>query len=207
MSSIKERLAGLALISLTLAAAAVLIRPQVHEVHASARPQETQRIPVIVELFTSEGCSSCPPADALLARLDGGQLAGNVQLIALEEHVDYWNDLGWTDPFSSRDWTSRQNVYSGALGNGNPYTPQMVVDGTVEFVGSHGRKARQAILEAAGKTKIPVTLEQRNANNAGTGEFSAKAGKLEGTTRRDAAEGWLALTETGVHSAGTRGEN
>jgi len=83
----------------------------------------------------------------------------------------------------------------------------MVVDGTVEFVGSHAQKARQAILEAAGKTKIPVTLEQRNANNAGTGEFSAKVGKLEGTTRGDAAEVWLAITETGLHSAVTRGEN
>src|SRR5467141_3867839 len=207
MSSMKQLLAGLALISLTLAAAAVLIRPQVHEVHASARPQETQRIPVIVELFTSEGCSSCPPADALLARLDGGQLAGNVQLIALEEHVDYWNDLGWTDPFSSRDWTLRQYLYSGALGSGNPYTPEMVVDGTVEFVGSRTQKARQAILEAAGRTKIPVTLEQGNANKAGTGSFSVKVGKLEGTARRDTAEVWLAVTETGLHSAVTRGEN
>src|SRR6267143_3417416 len=172
MSSMKQLLAGLALISLTLAAAAVLIRPQVHEVHASARPQETQRIPVIVELFTSEGCASCPPADALLARLDGGQLAGNVQLIALEEHVDYWNDLGWTDPFSSRDWTDRQYVYAGALKNRNPYTPQMVVDGTTEFVGSRTQQARQAIREAAAKSKIPVTLAQGNSDGMGKGNLS-----------------------------------
>jgi len=207
MSSMKQLLAGLALISLTLAAAAVLIRPQVHEVHASARPQETQRIPVIVELFTSEGCSSCPPADALLARLDGGHLAWNVQLIALEEHVDYWNDLGWTDPFSSRDWTERQYVYAGALKNRNPYTPQMVVDGTVELTGSQPQKARQAILEAAGKPKVAVILERRNANKAGAADFSVKVGKMEGTAKRDAAEVWLAITETGLHSAVTRGEN
>jgi hypothetical protein len=165
------------------------------------------RTPVVVELFTSEGCSSCPPADALLARLAEDRLAGNVQVIALEEHVDYWNDLGWADPFSSRDWTSRQYVYAGALGNGNPYTPQMVVDGTVEFVGSHPQKARHAILEAAGKIKIPVTLEQGNANKAATGNFSVKVGKLEGTAKRDAAEVWLAVTEAGLHSAVTRGEN
>src|SRR6266704_3512562 len=67
------------------------------------------------QVFTSEGCSSCPPADALLARLSEAPLAGNVQLIALEEHVDYWDDQGWADPFSSRDWTSRQYVYSGVL--------------------------------------------------------------------------------------------
>ncbi len=200
----KHLLAGLTLISLSLVAATALIRPRAE---AYSRTTETVRTPVVVELFTSEGCSSCPPADALLARLAELPLAGNVQLIALEEHVDYWNDLGWADPFSSRDWTSRQYVYSGALRNRNPYTPQMVVDGTVEFVGSHAQKARQAILEAAGKTKIPVTLEQRNANNAGTGEFSAKVGKLEGTTRGDAAEVWLAITETGLHSAVTRGEN
>src|SRR5207253_4734607 len=156
MTLMKRILGGVVLITFTLVSALVLVRSQAK---ASSGTAETARTPVVVELFTSEGCSSCPPADALLARLDGAQLNGNVQLIALEEHVDYWNDLGWTDPFSSRDWTSRQNVYSEALGNGNPYTPQMVVDGAVAFVGSHRQKARQAILEAAGKTKIPVTLE------------------------------------------------
>jgi len=201
MTSIKNLLAGLTLISMFVDVA--LLRP-----HAQASSTaETARAAVVVELFTSEGCSSCPPADALLARLTEETLPGNVQLIALEEHVDYWNDLGWTDPFSSRDWTSRQYLYSGALGNGNPYTPQMVVDGTVEFVGSHTQKARQAILEAAGKRKVPVTLEQGNANKAATGNFSVKVGKLERTAKRDAAEVWLAITETGLHSAVTRGEN
>ena len=200
----KHPLAGLALISLSLFAALALFRP--HARVFSSTP-ETVRAPVVVELFTSEGCSSCPPADALLARLAEEPLAGNVQLIALEEHVDYWNDLGWADPFSSRDWTSRQYVYSEALGNGNPYTPQMVVDGAVEFVGSQKQKARQAILEAAGKTKIPVTLEQSNSNGTGTENLSVKVGKLKGTAKRDAAEVWLAITETGLHSAVTRGEN
>jgi hypothetical protein len=181
----------------------VLVRPQASALSGSP---ETARTPVVVELFTSEGCSSCPPADALLARLDGAKLNGNVQLIALEEHVDYWNDLGWIDPFSSRDWTSRQNAYAGVLGNRNPYTPQMVVDGTVEFLGNHPEKARQAIMEAAGKPKMPVTLEQRPASKTGTEDFSAKVGKLEGT-KHDAAEVWLAITETGLHSAVTRGEN
>jgi hypothetical protein len=195
---------GLALTSLSLFVALALIRPHSQ---APSRTAGTARTPVVVELFTSEGCSSCPPADALLARLAEEPLDGNVQLIALEEHVDYWNDLGWADPFSSRDWTSRQSDYSGVLGNGNPYTPQMVVDGIVEFVGSHRQKARQAIFEAAGNTKIPVTLEQDKANKTGTGNFSVKVGKLNGTAKRDAAEVWLAVTETGLHSAVTRGEN
>jgi hypothetical protein len=200
----KHLLAGLTLISLSLIAAAALTRPYAHA--SSATAPETARTPVVVELFTSEGCSSCPPADALLARLADEQ-PGNAQLIALEEHVDYWNDLGWADPFSSRDWTSRQYVYSGILGNGNPYTPQMVVDGTVEFVGSHTQKARETILKATSKTKIPVMLAQGNTNGTGTGNFSAKVGKLEGTTKGDAVEVWLAITETGLHSAVTRGEN
>src|SRR6266481_644721 len=200
----KHKLTGLTLISLSLIAAMALLRPRAR---ASLRTPGTARTPVVVELFTSEGCSSCPPADALLARLAEEQLAGNLQLIALEEHVDYWNNLGWMDPFSSRDWTSRQYVYAGVLGNRNPYTPQMVVDGTAEFLGSHPQKARQAILEAAGKPKVPVTLEQRNTSKGGTGDFSVKVGKLQGTAKHDAAEVWLAITETGLHSAVTRGEN
>jgi hypothetical protein len=200
----KYLLAGLTLILLFVIAAVNAMHPQAH---ASSRTPEMARTPVVVELFTSEGCSSCPPADTLLARLSEGQFDGNVQLIALEEHVDYWNDLGWTDPFSSRDWTSRQYVYSGVLRNGNPYTPQMVVDGTAEFVGGSAQQARRAIHEAAGKTKIPVTLTQGKADKAGTGNFSVTVGKLEGAAKRDAAEVWLAITETGLHSAVTRGEN
>src|SRR6266852_4793572 len=175
----KHLFAGFTLILLSLVAMA-LLRPQAQ---ASSRTPETARTPVVVELFTSEGCSSCPPADALLARLSEAPLDGNVQLIALEEHVDYWNDLGWMDPFSSRDWTSRQYVYSGVLRNGNPYTPQMVVDGTAEFVGSRAQKARQAIHEAAGKAKIPVTLAQGNADKPSTGNFSVTVGRLEAAAK------------------------
>src|SRR6267378_2614516 len=200
----KHLLAVFTLISVSLMAILALVRS--HALASSATP-DMVRTPVVVELFTSEGCSSCPPADALLARLSEGQVAGNIQLIALEEHVDYWNDLGWTDPFSSRDWTSRQHVYAGVLGNRNPYTPQMVVDGTVEFLGSHPQKARQAILEAAGKPKVPVILEQRSASIIDTSDFSVRVGKLQGTAKHDAAEVWLAITETGLHSAVTRGEN
>jgi hypothetical protein len=200
----KPLLIGLTLICLSLSAAIAL---KLTHSQASSITPGTARTAVVVELFTSEGCSSCPPADALLARLAEEPPAGNVQLIALEEHVDYWNDLGWADPFSSRDWTSRQNVYSGALGNVNPYTPQMVVDGTVEFVGSRTQKARETILKAASKTKIPVTLAQGNSNGTGKGTFSVTVGKLQGPTRDDAVEVWLAVTETGLHSAVTRGEN
>ncbi len=104
---------------------------------------------VLIELFTSEGCSSCPPADALLKKLDDIGQADGAELVVLSEHVDYWNRFGWTDPYSSADFTVRQQHYAERLSKQGAYTPQMVVDGEAAFVGSDVARARLEIERAA----------------------------------------------------------
>ena len=165
------------------------------------------RVPVVVELFTSEGCSSCPPADSFLTELERQQPYGPAEVIALEEHVDYWDQQGWVDPFSSSNWTSRQFVYSGTLGNGNPYTPQMVVDGRDEFVGSHIVKARQAIEMAAAtkKTKVSVSEGVPAENKSVT--FNINVDRLQSLTAGDTPEVVFAVTAAGLYSSVTAGEN
>ncbi len=115
------------------------------------------RVPVLVELFTSEGCSSCPPADAFLQELDRQPVAG-AEMIVLSEHVDYWNHIGWKDPYSARFYSDRQSAYAERFDLDSPYTPQMVVDGSSEFVGSDPELARKAFDKELKTQKIAVGL-------------------------------------------------
>jgi hypothetical protein len=114
--------------------------------------------PVLVELFTSEGCSSCPPADALLARLQHDQPVPSANILVLEEHVDYWDSLGWHDRFSSHQITVRQADYVQRLHLDDSYTPQMIVDGTAQFTGNDSAHALRAITQAARSAKLPISL-------------------------------------------------
>jgi hypothetical protein len=165
------------------------------------------REPVIVELFTSEGCSSCPPADALLAELDARQALGSAEVIALEEHVDYWDQQGWRDPFSSATWTARQYEYAGKLHNGNPYTPEMVVDGVAGFVGSRGAVARQEIEKAAAIQKTRIEISEISSVQSKSLAFKVSVERLSSIAPRDTAEIILAITESGLHSSVKAGEN
>src|SRR5246500_5903900 len=135
------------------------------------------RIPVLIELFTSEGCSSCPPADALLQKLDQSQPVSGAEVIVLSEHVDYWNDIGWADPYSSHEYSERQSAYAAQFGNGSIYTPQMIVDGRFEFVGSDERGANEAIREAVKEEKAPVEVAL-SSNGDNSVVVHVKAGPL-----------------------------
>jgi len=200
----KSFLAGVTILGLAILVTLAGIRSRAQSAPVAS---SAIRTPVVVELFTSEGCSSCPPADALLSELALQQPVENAEVIALEEHVDYWNEQGWVDPFSSHGWTTRQYVYAQMLGNENPYTPQMVVDGRTELVGNQGRKARQAISESARREKTQVDLLPGKPGKAGEESLSVKIGRLPGAKQRDTVEVWLAITESGLHTAVKRGEN
>jgi hypothetical protein len=167
---------------------------------------ETGRKAVVVELFTSEGCSSCPPADALLQRLQEQQPVSGAEVIALEEHVDYWNHDGWSDPFSSPEWTRRQLEYGTKFKN-DAYTPQMVVDGRSQFVGNSSRGAELEIANAARAEKTEVAITSAKADATSSQRFTVSVGKLTGNADGDIAEVWLAVAEDGLHSSVSAGEN
>jgi hypothetical protein len=116
-------------------------------------PANADTRPVVVELFTSQSCSSCPPADALL-----GELAQRGDVVALGFHISYWDGLGWKDPFSSQSSTDRQRAYARLFNLGQVYTPQMVIDGAHEMVGSDRNEVLAAVRDARPETIAPVTF-------------------------------------------------
>jgi len=162
------------------------------------------RTPVLVELFTSEGCSSCPPADALLARLLEGTPVDGVDVVALGLHVDYWDRLGWKDPFSSPLFSQRQEAYGRIFGEDRIYTPQMVVDGAAEFVGSDSAAAAKAIRAASEKPHVPIGASADLRGDLV--RIAADAPPVPpGTSEKIAV--LVALVEDGLTSNVKRGEN
>lgn len=167
----------------------------------------TARKPVLVELFTSEGCSSCPPADRLLTELVEQQPVPGAEVIALGLHVDYWNRLGWVDRFSSAEFTARQQAYAAAFRNDSVYTPQLIVDGQEEFVGSRRARALDAIAAAAQRQRADVVLAVSRV--PGKEQEISVSVRVEGRSDLpgDTREMWLAITEEGLVSDVSRGEN
>jgi hypothetical protein len=178
----------------------------VSETKAQSPVGKSDRKPVIVELFTSEGCSSCPPADELLQKLEEHQPVVGAEIVPLEEHVDYWNHDGWNDPYSSPDWTERQTVYGKSFSQ-TEYTPQMIVDGQIQLVGSNGREALVAIEKAAGGMQTGVAINSEKPDTRSSQRFTVSVGKVAGNSVGDVAEIWLAVTEDGLQSSVNRGEN
>ena len=184
-------------------------------------------LPILVELFTSEGCSSCPPADAVLARLAEKQPAPGVQLLVLSEHVDYWNSLGWRDPFSDGQFTDRQSRYAAAVARNRVYTPQAVVDGRLDVLGSDQdgivRAATAAAADPHGEVRLtgcaappatpPPSEKKINFFSAGgAGTPSPGCGHrvhvaASGLPPHGPAQVLLAVVEDGLVSKVLRGEN
>ena len=166
----------------------------------------TDRTPVLVELFTSEGCSSCPPADRFLEKLDRQPVVG-AELIVVSEHVDYWNHIGWKDPFSAHLYSERQSVYGNRFGLDSVYTPQMVVDGSSQFVGSNPALADKALADALGVPKISVRLSLISADPLSGAHVHLDVGALESSFGAREAEVQIAVALSRAESQVSSGEN
>ena len=183
---------GVALFVAVLAARAIIAKP--------AATPEAKRKAVVVELFTSEGCSSCPPADALLLELRQQAQQDGTEIIPLGFHVDYWNDLGWQDRFSSAAYSRRQEQYARKFALDGPYTPQMVVGGSREFTGSDSSRARAAIAQEATQAQTADVQLSLPSPDKLLVRVSSSAGNITGDVT-------LAITEDNLATNVGAGEN
>ncbi len=171
---------------------------------ATAAADQSANAPVVLELFTSEGCSSCPPADALLAKLHRSGSINGIDLIVLSEHVDYWNRLGWVDPFSSGQFSKRQRSYSSNWPD-RMYTPQMVIDGAIEVLGSDPLAVNRGIMVASLAKKASISLD---AKFKGQGRIDLSVGIAEIPDGDWAKlDVYAVVIEDDISTDVTRGEN
>jgi hypothetical protein len=166
---------------------------------------KAEPVPVLLELFTSEGCNSCPPADRILEMLSKEQPMDGVYIVAMSEHVTYWDHQGWRDPFGAQRFTQRQNAYGSTLKLESVYTPQLIIDGTTELVGSDTAKLKAAVAGAGAKPKPRLAVEvswtpDGAVNGSVTGPGLDAAGG-------EPAELMWALTEDDLVVEVKRGEN
>lgn len=170
------------------------------------RPAPDPGRAIVLELFTSQGCSSCPPAERLLNQL-GRDETTRGRLVPLAFHVDYWDEGGWVDPFGAREWTARQSAYGRALGAGM-YTPQLVLDGTLQFPGGDASRARSeiaALLERPAPVRVFLTARKGGrGQSALTVDVGAEV--IESVPARE-LQVFVALFENGLVTEVARGEN
>ena len=163
-------------------------------------------VPVLVELFTSEGCSSCPPADAWLQQIDAVQPVPGARLIVLSEHVDYWNHDGWKDPYSSASITERQEDYVRALRLESPATPQVVVDGTVNLPLNDAQRIKQTLQQAATTPMVPVRIVSATVDPGNSAVLRARI-EVDGTSAPHNADIFGAVALGHAESQVLHGEN
>jgi len=168
-------------------------------------PTDPNAVPVLVELFTSEGCSSCPPADVVLANLERKQPVAGARIVPIGHHVDYWDRLGWTDPFSSSRASDRQRSYS-PLGSG-AYTPQAVIDGRSETIGSRRAMVESFVAEAAKRPHAAIVIDVApRTDPVSSFEITMKVGALPAGAGSD-SEAIVALTQNVARVVVPKGEN
>jgi hypothetical protein len=172
----------------------------------AADTRNTTVTPILVELFTSEGCSSCPPVDALLEQMDASQPVPGAELIVLSEHVDYWDHDGWKDPYSSSLLTDRQSGYVRALGLKTPYTPQVIVDGTTELRASGTEQVIQILEKAAAAPKLPVRISAVTTDPDSPAALRARI-EVDGDSAKRSADIYAAVALDHAESQVLRGEN
>jgi hypothetical protein len=163
--------------------------------------------PVLIELFTSEGCSDCPPADALLQKLDRSSPFAGSTIVVLSEHVDYWNDLGWRDPYSSHQLSERQAAYAARFRLDSVYTPQMVVDGRFQLVGSDESRAISSIEAASKDQKTRIALSSLRPARPNTLDLHLDVDPLPASAPANSADVWIAVADDSDVSSVARGEN
>ncbi len=172
----------------------------------NGQTSKTEDHPILVELFTSEGCSSCPPADALLEKMDTLQPVAGAQLIVLSEHVDYWDHDGWKDPNSSAALSERQTAYCRDLGLSSRYTPQFIIDGDVELHADNPQQANQVLHDANVPPKVPVQIGEVSVD-AGNPAVLRTLIQADGNSIEHNAEVYVVVALNHVESQVLHGEN
>lgn len=173
------------------------------------RASDSSRPVVLVELFTSEGCSSCPPADGLLSHLDRQPVSG-VDVVVMAEHVDYWNHLGWVDTYSSPLFSARQQRYATRFKLESVYTPQMVIDGRTQTLGTDSYKVNSAIEQAAQTPRASVHIERSETpseEQSDAARVYLSVQSIPAALKGETFDVLLAVTESGLASNVLRGEN